>query len=294
MAMMSDAVQDDFMALARPAPAGRTHAALAARAAWRHGAGAIAVLRGELAAGAAQQAGRELARRRAGRRLGDGARVAIAARLRGAVDGVGGQAHELLGALEFALFVRRRFRFQPQRAAGRRSQAAADLGPQRAAQIAADGAAGQRNSLLRHTLEHAADGLSHGRLDDAARHGGGLAQEIAEKLFQLGFIAHRQQFIRQLHLLGLGKHGVRTALAAPLALAELELFRFKSGHLLSVFQGRTIYVMHDELLKVSTSVDTSVRITLPDGLTIRLTIEHDDMPALAVPAASVPSRRLRR
>ena len=38
------------MALARPAPAGRTHAGLAARAALRHGAGAAAALRGDLAA----------------------------------------------------------------------------------------------------------------------------------------------------------------------------------------------------------------------------------------------------
>ena len=109
---MSDAVQDDFVTLARPAPAGLAHGALAlaASAPLRHAAahtGAAAALRGDLAAGASQQAGRELARRRAGGRLGDGARVARTTRLGGAVDGVGGQAHELLGTLEFAVFIRR-------------------------------------------------------------------------------------------------------------------------------------------------------------------------------------------
>ncbi|MEG2030891.1 MAG: hypothetical protein RR376_09620 [Janthinobacterium sp.] len=64
--MISDAVQDDLVALARPAAAGSAHAALPPRAALRQaGSACAAILRGDLAAGAAQQAGRELARRRA-------------------------------------------------------------------------------------------------------------------------------------------------------------------------------------------------------------------------------------
>ncbi len=222
-----------------------------------------------------------LARRRHGRLLGDGARIgAHGGRLGGLVDGVGGHAHELARAGKFAVFAGQRFGFQSERAAGGGSEAAADLGAQRPAHIGAERAAGQRQRLLGHAFEHAADGLADRRADHLAGDRTDLADEVAQKLLQLGFIGHVQQFVGELHFLLLAQDAALAGFRAPLALAaKLELLGFETGHFLAIFHRGTVDIMHDEPPKLSET--THARTDCPSGSAI----EQHQLPAPAFPAA---------
>ena len=108
----------------------------------------------------AEQARRELLRRRDRCRLRDRTRIRTRRRRGGGLHGVGGDTHELLGAFELAVLLLERFRFKPERASGRRRKPAADLRAQRAAEVAAEGAAGERQGFLGDAFEHAADRLA--------------------------------------------------------------------------------------------------------------------------------------
>ena len=146
----------------------------------------------------AEQGRRELLRGRDRRGLGHRARIRTRRRGGGRLHGVGGDAHELLGALELAVLLLERFRLEPERAAGRGRKAAADLGAQRAAEVAADGAAGERQRLLGDALQDAADRLADRRADDRAGDAADLLDEVAEEAVELGFVGDLEQLAGEL------------------------------------------------------------------------------------------------
>ena len=151
-----------------------------------------------------------------------------------------------LGALELTILGLERFGLESERAASGVGEAAADLRAQRAAEVAADGAAGDRQCLLGDALQHAADGLADWRVDDLAGDAADLADQVAEELLELGFVRHLEQLAGELHLQGFAEDAFALHLAI-LHLAELEL-GMSAGGARAVLKLGAVDVVHVCLL----------------------------------------------
>src|SRR3990172_1147160 len=135
-----------------------------------------------------QQAGRELLRGLSDSGLGDARGIGGIRSGDRVLRCIGGEPNELLGDLELAVLVTQAFGFEPEHGAGLLAKLLADGAPRSGRNPVSDGSARHRQRLLCRALEHSAELLAHRRAHELADRAGGLLDEPAEEVVQLGLL----------------------------------------------------------------------------------------------------------